>query len=169
MVFRPRYQQTWVLDDKYDYVVHCAHHPSYVGSILVNTFSFSLDITRTQSFSNNRFSDNTRGISLAYRVDWIDIDIALDRLFLVLSFIYAIDIGVRFVGLGWSSFRANGWNIFDVVVVTGSIATTIPIMAGSMGFAIQQLQKLFLVSIAFKLVQRNDSLNQLFKTSVYVH
>jgi hypothetical protein len=29
-----------------------------------------------------------------------------------------------------------------------------------------QLQKLFLVAIAFKLVQRIDSLNQLFKTSV---
>lgn len=75
---------------------------------------------------------------------------------------------MRFIGLGWSSFRANGWNIFDVLVVTGSVATTIPILAGSSGFVIQQLQKLFLVSIAFKLVQRNDSLNQLFKTSVYV-
>ncbi|KAF8585271.1 hypothetical protein K439DRAFT_1632798 [Ramaria rubella] len=103
----------------------------------------------TQTFSNNRFSDNTRNI-----------------FFLVLSFIYTIDVSVRFIGLGWSSFRANGWNIFDVIVVTGSIATTIPIMAGSTGFAMEQLQKLFLVSIAFKLVQRNDSLNQLFKTSV---
>ncbi|KAF8509855.1 Ion transport protein-domain-containing protein [Hysterangium stoloniferum] len=89
-----------------------------------------------------------------------------DQLFLGFSSIYVVDITVRFVGLGWSSFRANGWNIFDILVVTGSIATTIPILAGSTGFAIQQLQKLFLVSIAFKLVQRNDSLNQLFKTSI---
>ena len=89
-----------------------------------------------------------------------------DFIFLGLSFIYTVDIGVRFIGLGWASFRANGWNIFDVIVVTGSIATTIPILSGSTGFVIQQLQKLFLVSIAFKLVQRNNSLNQLFKTSV---
>ena len=86
----------------------------------------------------------------------------------MLSVIYALDIGVRFFGLGWSSFRANGWNIFDVVVVAGSITTTVSSLAGSTGFAVQQLQKLFLVSIAFKLVQRNNSLNQLFKTSVYV-
>lgn len=31
-----------------------------------------------------------------------------------------------------------------------------------------QLQKLFLVCIAFKLVQKNDSLNTLFKTAMYV-
>ncbi|KIJ40348.1 hypothetical protein M422DRAFT_256903 [Sphaerobolus stellatus SS14] len=106
-------------------------------------------ILMTQTFSNNRFSDQTR-----------------DLVFLGLSCIYSVDICVRFVGLGWESFRANGWNIFDVIVVTGSIATTIPILAGSKGFVIQQLQKLFLVSIAFKLVQRNNSLNQLFKTSI---
>lgn len=77
-----------------------------------------------------------------------------------------MDITIKLIGLGWASFQANGWNIFDVLVVTGSIATTIPILTGSTGFVIQQLQKLFLVSIALKLVQRTDSLNQLFKTSM---
>ena len=56
-------------------------------------------------------------------------------------------------------------------VVTGSFTTTIPALRaaqqgvpGSQGNI--QLQKLFLVSIALKLVQRISSLNQLFKTSV---
>lgn len=87
--------------------------------------------------------------------------------------LYAIDIVVRFVGLGFRSFRSNGWNIFDVIVVTGSFATTIPALQavtsgdpGSSGSS--QVQKLFLVAVGFKLVQRLDSLNQLFKTSVYV-
>lgn len=85
--------------------------------------------------------------------------------------IYAVDLLVRFFGLGMRSFWANGWNIFDLIVITGSFATTIPAlqasMAGSPGSQVNvQLQKLFLVAIALKLVQRNSRLNQLFKTSV---
>lgn len=81
---------------------------------------------------------------------------------------YVVDIVVRFYGLGWRSFRANGWNIFDVVVAMGSLLTTVSVRIGASGYLIEQLQKLFLVSIAFKLVQRMNSLNKLFKTAVYV-
>lgn len=85
--------------------------------------------------------------------------------------IYAVDLLVRFMGLGVRSFWANGWNIFDLIVIAGSFATTIPALQaaadGSPGNqVIVQLQKLFLVAIALKLVQRNNRLNQLFKTSV---
>jgi voltage-dependent calcium channel len=81
---------------------------------------------------------------------------------------YVVDIHVRFYGLGWRSFRAKGWNIFDIIVANGGILTTISVRAGASGYVIDQLQKLFLVSIAFKLVQRMNSLNMLFKTVVYV-
>ncbi len=86
--------------------------------------------------------------------------------------LYAFDLIVRLYGLGFNSFRANGWNLFDLVVITGSFATTIPALhAASRGLpgneVNTQLQKLFLVSISLKLVQRVSSLNQLFKTSVY--
>jgi hypothetical protein len=91
-----------------------------------------------------------------------------DDFFLILTVIYLIDVFVRFFGLGWRSFRANGWNLFDLVVAIGSFITTLAVRFGDSGFAIQQLQKLFLVSIAFKLVQRTNSLNMLFKTAVYV-
>lgn len=96
-----------------------------------------------------------------------------DILFLALTMLYALDLMIRFYGLGFNSFRANGWNLFDLVVVTGSFATTIPALqdalAGEVGSQVNiQLQKLFLVSISLKLVQRISSLNQLFKTSVYV-
>ncbi|KIM44013.1 hypothetical protein M413DRAFT_17890 [Hebeloma cylindrosporum] len=86
--------------------------------------------------------------------------------FLALMFVYLIDVFVRCFGLGWRSFRANGWNLFDVVVSSGSFITTLIVRFGHSGFGIQQLQKLFLVSIAFKLVQRANSLNMLFKTAV---
>lgn len=112
-------------------------------------YVFHIILLMTQTFSNQFFSDTFRDIC-----------------FLILSIIYVIDITIKLIGLGWVSFRANGWNIFDVIVVAGSMATTIAILSGSTGFIIQQLQKLFLVSIAFKLVQRNNSLNQLFKTSI---
>ncbi|KAF9236771.1 Ion transport protein-domain-containing protein [Melanogaster broomeanus] len=49
-------------------------------------------------------------------------------------------------------------------VALGSFVTTLTVRLGSPQLGIQLLQKLFLVSIAFKLVQRTDSLNQLFKT-----
>jgi|ERR1700722_1530887 len=86
--------------------------------------------------------------------------------FLVLTFVYVIDMLVRFYGLGWHSFRANGWNLFDIIVSSGSFLTTIIVRFGSSNFVIEQLQKLFLVSIAFKLVQRANSLNKLFKTAM---
>ena len=81
---------------------------------------------------------------------------------------YVVDINVRFYGLGWRSFRANGWNIFDVVVASGSLLTNISVRVGASGYVIDQLRKLFLVSIAFKLVQRMNNLNKLFKTALYV-
>lgn len=84
--------------------------------------------------------------------------------FFAITLIYCVDILVRWFGLGFRSFKANGWNIFDVVVAVGSLITTIVIRLRSESFVIAQLQKLFLVSIAFKLVQRTNSLNQLFKT-----
>ncbi|KAG6896195.1 hypothetical protein C0992_009768, partial [Termitomyces sp. T32_za158] len=80
--------------------------------------------------------------------------------------IYIFDVLVRLFGLGWKSFRSDGWNLFDIVVAGGSFITTLVVRSGASGFVTQQLQKLFLVSIAFKLVQRNNSLNMLFKTAV---
>ncbi|KAI6152729.1 Ion transport protein-domain-containing protein [Pisolithus thermaeus] len=84
---------------------------------------------------------------------------------LFMTSIYMLDIIIRFYGLGWESFRDNGWNIFDVIVASGSFTATVIVQSGSTNPTIQQLQKLFLVCIAFKLVQRVDSLNQLFKTA----
>ena len=54
-----------------------------------------------------------------------------DAAFLVLTLIYAIDVGVRISGLGWSSFRKNWWHLYDCIVVVGTFATTIPVLAGT--------------------------------------
>ena len=92
----------------------------------------------------------------------------IDDFFIFVTLMYCIDIIVRFCGLGWSSYSANGWNIFDIVVAAGSLFTTLVVRFNAGGFVVQQLQKLFLTCIALKLVQRVNSLNKLFKTAVYV-
>ncbi|KAL8283193.1 hypothetical protein RQP46_005971 [Phenoliferia psychrophenolica] len=81
------------------------------------------------------------------------------------AFFFFVDVFVRLVGLGWSSFIQNGWNVFDIVVATGIFATTVPILIGVSSLAATELQKLFVVCIALKLVQKNDALNELFKTA----
>jgi hypothetical protein len=86
--------------------------------------------------------------------------------FLGITLIYIIDAMIRFYGLGFSSYTANWWNSFDFFVSLGSFATTLSVRFGEPGFAIEQMQKVFLVVICFKLIQRNDSLNVLFKTAV---
>ena len=56
---------------------------------------------------------------------------------------YVIDILMRFYGLGWQSFHANSWNIFDVTVASGSLIMSISVRIGISGYIIDQLQKLF--------------------------
>ncbi|KAL1742981.1 Ion transport protein-domain-containing protein [Schizophyllum fasciatum] len=115
------------------------------------TFLFFLHIVAlmTQTYTRAQVADTIR-----------------NDFFLGITFVYILDVLVRFIGLGWLSFRANGWNLFDIIVAVGSFITTLIVRFGESGFVTQQLQKLFLVSIAFKLVQRTNSLNKLFKTAV---
>ena len=89
-----------------------------------------------------------------------------DDFFLFLTIVYLIDIAVRLYGLGWGSYSANGWNLFDIIVAGGSLITILIVRFNTGGFVVQQLQKLFITSMAFKLVQRTNSLNKLFKTAV---
>lgn len=112
-----------------------------------------------RKFEVSQVYHHTSGILIRH-VDWF---------FIGVSLIYVFDVVVRFIGLGFSSFKANGWNIFDLIVAGGSLVTVVVAQVnGQLGFVMSQLQKLFLVSIAFKLVQRTNSLNKLFKTAMYV-
>jgi hypothetical protein len=88
-----------------------------------------------------------------------------DWLFLGFVAAYTVDVVVRLVGLGFKYFFTNLWNTYDLVVIIGVNISTFPILADVNSSAFIQLQKVFLVGLVFKLVQRNDSLNQLFKTA----
>ncbi|GAA5936334.1 DNA-binding ATPase [Sporobolomyces koalae] len=92
--------------------------------------------------------------------------LSTEWIYLALTILYLIDVVVRIAGFGWVIFTQNHWHIYDLVVVSGTLATTIPLLLGTQNQIALQLQKLFLVAIVFKLVQRSDSLNQLQKTAV---
>ncbi|KAJ7085572.1 Ion transport protein-domain-containing protein [Mycena epipterygia] len=112
-------------------------------------FILHIAVLMTQTFSTHKVIDEVR-----------------NNFFLGSTSVYVLDVLVRLFGLGWTSFCSNGWSMFDFVVSGGSFVMTLIFRFGTLGFATQQLQKLFLVFIAFKLVERMNSLNKLFKTAV---
>ncbi|KZT30145.1 hypothetical protein NEOLEDRAFT_1238275 [Neolentinus lepideus HHB14362 ss-1] len=125
------------------------HKHGWWSRMMTVVFVVHVFALMTQTSASQHIADNVR----AY---W----------FLFASFVYTIDTSVRLIGLGFSSFRANGWNLFDIIVASGALLAVIIVLVGHPPEWIQQLQKLFIVSIAFKLVQRTNSLNKLFKTAM---
>lgn len=95
--------------------------------------------------------------------DWADV--ARNYVFLVLTIIYSVDIVIRSSGLSIKYFVKNGWNLYDVFTTIPLLVTTIVLIVIPSNQALIQTQKLFVVAIAFKLVQKNNALNQLFKTA----
>jgi voltage-dependent calcium channel len=93
------------------------------------------------------------------------LSIAQDYAFLALSLIYIVNIVVRMVGLGTYHYFRSLWDVYDLVVVFGTFATTVALLAKVQSNTFVQFQKLFLVAIAFNLIQKNDALDQLFKTA----
>ena len=88
-----------------------------------------------------------------------------DALFLVFNFIFLANIGIRIVGLGWARFRRSSWDVFSLIAVVGSLATSILLISNKTFEAYIQLHKFFLVAIVLLLIPRNDALDQLFKTA----
>ncbi|GAW02071.1 calcium channel subunit cch1 [Lentinula edodes] len=125
------------------------HKHGWWSRCMTVLFTVHVIVLMTQTYTSTTISESMR-----------------NDFFLTIIFIYMIDVSVRLYGLGWKSFRANGWNLFDILVTMGSFATTFIARFGNIGFLEQQLQKLFLVLVAFKLVQRTNSLNKLFKTAI---
>ena len=86
--------------------------------------------------------------------------------YLILASCYAVDAAVRMTGLGLRHFFAVWWNTYDVVIIMGIFATTLPLLGGGGSNGVKDAQKVFLTAICLKLVQRFDSLNQLFNTAI---
>ena len=96
-------------------------------------------------------------------VDWWDR--LRDFLFLAFTIIYMLNIVVRIIGLSWERFRRSSWDLYSIVAVGGVFLTTVMTLSSYSNRTFDQLHKLFLVSIAFLLIPRNNQLDQLFKTA----
>jgi voltage-dependent calcium channel len=88
-----------------------------------------------------------------------------DFLFLAFTVIYIVNIFVRITGLSWARFRRSSWDLYSIVAVSGVFLTTVMTLSSYNNRTFDQLHKLFLVSIAFLLIPRNNQLDQLFKTA----
>lgn len=88
-----------------------------------------------------------------------------DFLFLALSLVYVANVVIRIIGLSWTRFRRSGWDLYSLIAISGAFVTTILTIAMPKSWPIERLNKLYLISIAFLLIPRNNQLDQLFKTA----
>jgi hypothetical protein len=89
-----------------------------------------------------------------------------DGLFLLFTVVFGVNIIIRLIGLGWPRFRKSSWDIYSLGAVSGTAISTILVLAfQNDNIAAMRIQRLFLVSIAFLLIPRNNQLDQLFKTA----
>ncbi|KAL4917644.1 Ion transport protein-domain-containing protein [Aspergillus aurantiobrunneus] len=88
-----------------------------------------------------------------------------DALFFTFNVFYLANIFLRMVGLGWQRFSRSSWDIYALLVIPGTVVTSILnfISPGQQGIVV--LSKLFLVAVTLLLIPRNNQLDQLFKTA----
>ncbi|PWY83064.1 calcium channel subunit Cch1 [Aspergillus sclerotioniger CBS 115572] len=85
-------------------------------------------------------------------------------IFFAFNFIYIVNVAIRMIGLGWHRFSRSSWDIYSLLSVSGTFITTILRFLSS-SQVINELNKLFLVSITLLIIPRNNQLDQLFKTA----
>ncbi|KAL9554146.1 hypothetical protein MBANPS3_002946 [Mucor bainieri] len=78
--------------------------------------------------------------------------------------LYLFEMGAKIAGLGLYKWASARWNIYDMVLVWLAILTSIPKYYGDLPFGWDVSRKLCLVGIAFRLAQRNESLDTLFRS-----
>ena len=88
-----------------------------------------------------------------------------EYVFLVFTLILLANFMIRIVGLSWKRFRRSSWDVYSIMAVSGTLVTSILSLSIAENRAVDQLQKLFLVSLVFLLIPRNNQLDQLFKTA----
>ena len=88
-----------------------------------------------------------------------------EYIFLLFTLILMANIAIRVFGLSWKRFSGSTWDLYSLPAVLGTFATSFMTLGLSENRAIDQLHKLFLVSLVFLLIPRNNQLDQLFKTA----
>lgn len=88
-----------------------------------------------------------------------------EYIFLAFTIVLLANIVIRIVGLSWKRFRHSSWDVYSIFAVTGIFITSLIALARVKSRDFDQVRKLFLVSVTFLLIPRNNQLDQLFKTA----
>ncbi|KAG0209729.1 calcium channel protein [Mortierella sp. GBA30] len=79
--------------------------------------------------------------------------------------LYSLEIAVKICGYGFHKWRLSRWNLYDMVITTLALITLIPRFIGHELWTLR-LEKFLLITISFRLAQRIDSLQVLFRALV---
>ncbi|EXJ66309.1 uncharacterized protein A1O5_10461 [Cladophialophora psammophila CBS 110553] len=88
-----------------------------------------------------------------------------EYIFLGFTIVLIANIIIRIIGLSWNRFRRSSWDIYSILAVSGIFIMSLISLSKVNSGSFQQLRKLFLVSVTFLLIPRNNQLDQLFKTA----
>ncbi|RMZ76386.1 hypothetical protein DV737_g4844, partial [Chaetothyriales sp. CBS 132003] len=88
-----------------------------------------------------------------------------EYIFLAFTLVFMANIIIRIIGLSWQRFQRSSWDLYSVAAVSGTLITSILSLSMPNTKAVNQLQYLFLDSLVFLLIPRNNQLDQLFKTA----
>ncbi|KAI5291468.1 calcium channel protein [Ascosphaera aggregata] len=91
-------------------------------------------------------------------------DTVQDIIFLVLHLFYIANIVIRITGLTWRRFRRSSWDVYGLIVITGSFITSMLEVTGNTSRGLKPTHKLLLVAVTLLLIPRNNQLDQLLKT-----
>ncbi|ORX87533.1 hypothetical protein K493DRAFT_341473 [Basidiobolus meristosporus CBS 931.73] len=84
----------------------------------------------------------------------------------VFALLFVFEILVRLGGSGFHRWCKNRWNLYDALVTIGVLVTVVFRIAGFEANSLLQIQKLFLVGIAIRVLHKIESLNTLLQALV---
>ncbi|KAG0308192.1 calcium channel protein [Dissophora globulifera] len=79
--------------------------------------------------------------------------------------LYSIEIMIKLSGYGFHKWRLSRWNLYDMAITALAIITLVPRFIGHELWTLR-LEKFLLITISFRLAQRIDSLQVLFRALV---
>ncbi|KAG0369918.1 calcium channel protein [Gamsiella multidivaricata] len=79
--------------------------------------------------------------------------------------LYSMEIMIKITGYGFHKWRLSRWNLYDLAITTLALITLIPRFIGHELWTLR-LEKFLLITISFRLAQRIDSLQVLFRALV---
>ncbi|KIW43817.1 uncharacterized protein PV06_04881 [Exophiala oligosperma] len=88
-----------------------------------------------------------------------------EAIFLAFAIILITNVVIRIIGLSWHRFRRSSWDVYSIFALSGILVTSLMRLSNVTAGSFEQIHKLFLVSVTFLLIPRNNQLDQLFKTA----